>query len=71
MEKKIDKDFIRNLTRMRLSKGLSVQELAEKAGLSRQIIYNYESGNAFPKVEALAKLSKALNCEKADFFKAE
>ena len=71
MKNYIDKDFIRNLMRMRLSKGFSVQELARKAGLSRQIIYDYESGRSFPKGEALTKLSKALECESADFFKAE
>lgn len=71
MKNVVDKDFIRNLTRMRLSAGLSVQELANKSGLSRQIIYDYEAGRAFPKAGKLEILSKALNCEKADFFKAE
>lgn len=70
MEKSIDKDFMNNLTRLRLSAGLSVKELADKVGLSKQIIYNYEAGRAFPKAGKLELLSKALNCEKADFFKS-
>ena len=71
MKKVVDKDFMRNFTILRKRKGLSMTQLSKETGLSRQVLYYYSSGVNFPKVEALEKLCKALDCTKADFFKEE
>jgi transcriptional regulator with XRE-family HTH domain len=49
------------LNRTRLSKKLTVAELAQKSGLSGPAIYNIESGRiANPRVETTRRLEKAL-----------
>jgi transcriptional regulator with XRE-family HTH domain len=40
---------------------LKQSEVAEKSGLSRPSIGNYESGKRVPNVEALSKIAEALN----------
>ena len=44
---------------LRKKHGLSQEELAQRLGVTRQAVYKWESGNAFPemdKIKALAKL---------------
>lgn len=50
-----------NLKRIRKSKGLSQQELADKLNTSKQVISRYERGERDPKTDMLFKLSDALN----------
>ncbi|MBQ9328569.1 MAG: helix-turn-helix transcriptional regulator [Solobacterium sp.] len=42
-------EFAEKLKNIRISKGWSQEELAEKSGISRRTIQNYESGNMLPK----------------------
>jgi len=42
-------EFAEKLKNIRISKGWSQEELAEKSGISRRTIQNYESGNILPK----------------------
>ena len=42
-------EFAEKLKNIRVSKGWSQEELAEKSGISRRTIQNYESGNILPK----------------------
>jgi transcriptional regulator with XRE-family HTH domain len=48
------------LIRLRESAGLTVAELAEAAGLTRQAVHNYESGARRPTWDAVQKLAAAL-----------
>ena len=50
----------RRLKALRVEKDLSRQELAEKAGLSREYIRKLEAGLYDPTVGTLQKLAKAL-----------
>lgn len=49
------------LKAIREASGLSVDELAEKSGLSKMKIWNYESGRNQPDPEALCSLADALD----------
>lgn len=46
---------------IRKEKGLSQEQLAEKCGLNRNSIYNYETGKRSPKSEDLENIAKALD----------
>lgn len=51
---------------LRLKKNLKQSELAEKAGISRVSIGNYERGDRVPNVEILLKISEALEVPLAE-----
>lgn len=59
-------EFGEKLKNIRVSKGLSQEELAEKTGISRRSIQNYESGKLLPKKRsAYAQLAQALGTKEA------
>lgn len=60
----------KQLTSARISRGLTMKELSEKADISRQMISNYESGKTVPKAESLLKLINVLGFPRS-FFSAE
>ncbi|EGT5086752.1 helix-turn-helix domain-containing protein [Clostridioides difficile] len=49
-----------NIKILRKSKGLTQKELAEKANISQNAIYNYENGKSTPNAKMLKKLADAL-----------
>jgi len=51
----------------RIQKGFSLQEVADRIGVSKQMISKYEQGNSMPNSEKLIALSKLYN-RKIDFF---
>lgn len=51
----------------RLHKGLSLQEVADKVGVSKQMISKYEKGESMPGSDKLISLSKLFN-QKIDYF---
>lgn len=53
---------------LRKSRGLSQEELAERADISSKYISRIEMGQGFPSIDVLAKLANALNVELKDFF---
>lgn len=57
--------FYRKLSTLRKEAGLSQEQLAEKAGVSRQTIFKWESGLASPSMENILTLSR-LFCVSAD-----
>ena len=62
-------DFASRLKKYRKERGLTQVQLAEKAGVSRDSIINYENGRRKnPPIEVVMKICKALNCEWHDFF---
>ncbi len=59
-EEKIRLIFGLKLRQMRMDKNLSLQELAEKSGLSVSYINEIEKGKKYPKTDKIALLSNAL-----------
>lgn len=54
------------IKKIRQEKGLSQKELGEKLGVSQQMIGQWETGKANPKIETLIKIAEALDCEVSD-----
>lgn len=50
-----------NIKRYRLEKGLTQKELAEKSGITRESIGNYERGDRTPPADILNKIAVALD----------
>lgn len=55
-----------NLKIMRIRRGLTQKELAEKVGVEWHAISAYEGGWRFPRREILSKLAENLDCEVKD-----
>ncbi len=53
--------FDENLKRLRLEKGLSQEQLAEKLNISRQAISKWESAKAYPDIDNLKMLREVFN----------
>lgn len=51
-----------NLINLRKKENISQEELAEKLDVSRQAISKWESGNGYPEMEKIIKLSEIFNC---------
>ena len=51
-----DKFNHKQLTSARLARGMSMKELAEKIGVSRQMVSYYESNKKNPSAETLLKI---------------
>jgi transcriptional regulator with XRE-family HTH domain len=56
----INERIARRLTQLRDERGLTVEELANRSGVSRAMVYRIESGRASPTVVVLNKLSIGL-----------
>lgn len=50
------------IARRRLKLGMTQDELADKVGVKREALSRWENSRATPKINALIKLSKALDC---------
>lgn len=57
---------MKNLRKARQAKGLTVQELADILGFSRNAVTRYELGTRSPDAEFIKKASRALN-KSADY----
>jgi transcriptional regulator with XRE-family HTH domain len=57
------KDIGKNIKEYRISRNLSQEELAEKLGLSKRTISNYESGRSRPNLDMLKKIAEELEVE--------
>ena len=53
---------------LRMSRKMSQDQLAEKAGISSKYLSRIEMGQHFPSIDILTKLANALNVELRDFF---
>ena len=51
--------FAARLKELREKRKLTVDELAEKTGFSRQVLYDWESTKSSPPVKSLPKLAEA------------
>lgn len=59
----------RKITRLRLSKGWTQKELAEKALISPSYISRIEEGFIKPKVKTLVRIARALEVELSELYK--
>ncbi|MDR1754787.1 MAG: helix-turn-helix transcriptional regulator [Eubacterium sp.] len=57
--------------KIRLEKGISLSELAEKSGVSVSHIHNIESGFKNPTIKVLCKLAKALDVPCSELFSCD
>ena len=61
--------LLNNLEQIRKNKGLTQQELSNKADVSRKSINAIENGVYVPSTVLALKISKILNCKVEDFEK--
>jgi transcriptional regulator with XRE-family HTH domain len=59
---------LRTVKRLRLEKGWSQKDLADKSGVGQDTISGIESGKHEPRPSTLRKLAEALDAEVVDFF---
>ncbi len=55
---------------IRVSRGVTQEDLAKKTGLSRSTIVNFERGKRIPRIDDLMKIAGALGVEATIFLKA-
>ncbi len=63
--------LVQNLKKIRKSKNLTQEKLAEKAGLSSQIINDIEGGRRWPRRATLSKITGALEIDAQELFAAD
>lgn len=56
------------VARVRVSKGMSLRELAEKSNVAKSHIQKIEVGEANPSLEVMCRLAEALGCEVTELF---
>jgi transcriptional regulator with XRE-family HTH domain len=61
--------FARNLRRLRNAKGLSQDELALEAEISRSYLSQIESGSFYVSIKIIGKLADVLDAEPEEFLK--
>lgn len=66
MNKRLIQTIAKNLRHRRVASRFSKVQLAERTGLSRQIIYLMERGTHEPKIGTLKSLADALECSVED-----
>ena len=65
---KLRRTVARNLRRLRQKRGLSQEELADRAGLNRNYVGMIEREENAPTVDALEQIAKALNINAMELF---
>jgi transcriptional regulator with XRE-family HTH domain len=61
--------FATNLRRLRNARGLSQDDLAYEAGVSRSYLSRLEKGAFYASLKIIGRLAKALDAEPAEFLK--
>lgn len=56
-------DISKNIRKLRVTKGMSQTQLAEKLHITRQTVSSWETGNSNPDVGMLMKIAEALEVE--------
>ena len=54
-------DFGKNLRMLRYASGLSAEALSERIGITKNMLYLYESEHCFPKLSPMLKMCAELN----------
>ena len=60
-----------NLRRLRSERGMSQEELAERANVDRTYVSSLEREQYAASIDMLEKLASALHCGVVDFFRSE
>ena len=68
MDSKATKKTAGNLKRIRLEKGLSQADLADKAGINSNYYSKIERSDLKPSIDVLGKIAKALKVKSSDIF---
>lgn len=63
---KKEKKPMLNLKIMRIRRGMTQVELAQKVGISQNALSFYEVGNRSPRMDVLYKLAEVLDCDVKD-----
>ena len=53
-------EFAKNLVRLRTEKKLSQEELAKRVGVTQSAIWQYENGEATPKIKIAVDIARQL-----------
>lgn len=53
----------KNLKRIRVSRGMSLDDVAEQTGVSKSMLYQIEQGSANPSINVLGKIASGLRME--------
>jgi transcriptional regulator with XRE-family HTH domain len=61
--------FATNLRRLRNAKGLSQDDLAYEAGISRSYLSQLEKGSFYVSIKVIGKLAETLGAEPEEFLK--
>jgi transcriptional regulator with XRE-family HTH domain len=61
----------KNLRRLRVDRGLSQEELADRAGVDRTYISSLEREQYAATIDMLEKLANALSLDPAEFFRRD
>ena len=56
------------LYKLRMEKGFSQRELADRAGVQRNTVMQIENGDTLPNLDTVKKLCDVLEVELSDFF---
>jgi transcriptional regulator with XRE-family HTH domain len=64
-------NFGKNLIKLRASKNLSQESLAEKIGVTRQSISNWENGDLKPDIEKTVQIAKVFSVDINDLVSGE
>jgi transcriptional regulator with XRE-family HTH domain len=54
--------FAKNLRELRAKENITQEVLAEKIGVSRQMVARYESGENYPEMDKAIEIAKVLHC---------
>lgn len=65
-KQKAKREPMRKLRAMRVLKGYTTEMLAQKTGLNRNTINQYETGKHTPRIDNLKIIAKVLECELSD-----
>lgn len=65
---KIEEQVGKNIQKVRKSKGLTQQQLADKIAMNRAHLGHLEQGRKSPSLETLEKIAKALKVEVKELF---
>ncbi len=71
LEGEADADLGREMRRVRKTRGLSLEEVARRAGVSTGLVSQIERGIVSPSIRSLRQLSKALDVPVSWFFHAD
>lgn len=57
--------------KIRIQKGVSIRELADRAGISKSHVQRIEAGECSPSLEVMCRIARALDVSVTDLFSFE